>query len=589
MATGKTTSVTGYYDSARGKVQTSMARHRLPADKMVIGANLGWHESYLNTKPWLNMIHSNQSTQATGAWQPAPFSYFLADYVRYFPPANYVLEWDGTGECSFSANGGASASQTANFYPTSNRKEYTVNAGDGVTPSYYWVSAVSGTPTNIRFYDAAYEVEYNAGMVLHPEFAQDLSIYDAIRPMDWQDTSGHRWDSYADYPQPGWSSYGEGVPMAVLAKAMNETQPQYAVLCAPHKYNFTDLVQMFTDFENALTYAPTITVSYSNEVWNPGQPWIEENRWAGLFDQPAIVAPKTDSTTFNSPSHGLSSGDWIVCFSSTAHNEDAYWPWTAAGLVQVIVVDSNNFQTAHNTYPSASTPPAGLTSIHYKYSPTGDQVTGWPSATNTGWAEAHLVAWAAGDAVFGRDRCLHVVGGWWNVPELSTQWLAEYPELMAGADLFEIAPYFSVAPANFPNSTDAEILAAFEAGWEEYRAKHELHFSFFGSVRWMCYEAGNHWSDPPGNPGSTPTGWARLRDFLDSPEAKTLHDNYFSYLADQGCAIYCHYNSHWRNKDPLTTGEAALWGAQSQRGRRDEGPYLALQAASLTGGALKSL
>jgi hypothetical protein len=216
------------------------------------------------------------------------------------PTGNYVLTWDGTGDCSLVSTGTLAIGSPTT---STNRKEYAVTDwGDGDL-LYLRVPIAATDVTNVQICHEDYEGTCGPGEAneFYSEFVNVYSDFQGgIRFMNWQatnqkdgwtDWSTRRDEDYRTYTHgdfdDGTGRVNEpGVPLEVCIRMQNLLQvPGW--YCIPHEY--TDAaVDSFVDMLIAnVDKGLKIGVEYSNETWNGG---FIQNTYAqtqGLAEQAA--------------------------------------------------------------------------------------------------------------------------------------------------------------------------------------------------------------------------------------------------------------------------------------------------------------
>ena len=112
-----------------------------------------------------------------------------------------------------------------------------------------------------------------AGEIFNPEFTSKISAFDTLRYMDWMNTNATGVASWSDRTQLSyatWQGYGDNnVPIEVMVALANKTRTNMW-LNVPTKADDDYVRQMMTYVRDHLDPTLSVSLEYSNEVWNWG-------------------------------------------------------------------------------------------------------------------------------------------------------------------------------------------------------------------------------------------------------------------------------------------------------------------------------
>ncbi|WP_349367887.1 hypothetical protein [Salinarimonas sp.] len=124
---------------------------------------------------------------------------------------------------------------------------------------------------NIRCYNLANEIEYNAGRIFNPHWLNRIRGVPMVRFMDWQHTNWSPTSAWAErntLTSYTWSrAAGNGVPVEVMVALCNEMLCD-GWFCMPHQATDDFVTRFATYVRDNLDPRLEAHVEFSNEVWN---------------------------------------------------------------------------------------------------------------------------------------------------------------------------------------------------------------------------------------------------------------------------------------------------------------------------------
>ena len=283
----------------------SLHAQTAPPQKMRIGMNVNWINMYQTGAPhndamvaagpdwhpaW-NMAGPNNAVLYAPSGSPPPVGYHTnAATGGYARPGIYTLKASGKGSLQVRFLGAGGAKVIAGTLPASGMATFTgaeiytftIPPANPTTTVNLTVAASDSTAP----LDRIQLLTPGSGPGLyHPEYVAALRPFDVIRVMDPQFTSGSQEVRWADrITRPGEDLES----LIALANAAHRD----LWVCVPARAVAangmpTDYAYQLGDLLNScLDPGLKVYVEYSNEVWNWGNPWIDETNY--VFSQGAI-------------------------------------------------------------------------------------------------------------------------------------------------------------------------------------------------------------------------------------------------------------------------------------------------------------
>ncbi|MBN2755061.1 MAG: hypothetical protein JXR81_09425 [Candidatus Goldbacteria bacterium] len=222
----------------------------------------GWDTGYGASIPLdSNLYPSQVPFDPDGAGPAIPQAVRTVWAISHLPTGNYTFICEGTGTVSF--NGNMSGSFTVNGGGT-----FTVSVlGDGNAWMDISQSQAGDNLRNMRLIMPGYESVYQTEK-FHPEFTSRISMFKALRFMDWGATNDSSLANWADRPHTGDYSYTRrGVPYEVMIELANKLNiPPW--LCVPHMATDDYITQLARLIRDNLNSNLRVYLEYSNETWN---------------------------------------------------------------------------------------------------------------------------------------------------------------------------------------------------------------------------------------------------------------------------------------------------------------------------------
>ena len=206
-----------------------------------------------------------------------------ASRAGMLPLGNYVLTWDGTGDCSLVATGTMSIGSPTT---STNRKVYNITDWGEDDLLYLRVPIASTDITNVQLCHEDYEGTCGPGEA--NEFYQPyLDVYadfpGGIRFMpfmatnqqennsSWADRKTDNYRTYAHGPYDGGGSNHApaGVPLSACVRIQNKLGIP-AWYCVPAEYDNTSVEAFGQYLVDNVNPELKIAIEYSNETWNSG-------------------------------------------------------------------------------------------------------------------------------------------------------------------------------------------------------------------------------------------------------------------------------------------------------------------------------
>ena len=194
------------------------------------------------------------------------------------PIGPHILTWTGSG--TFTAFQGATVASSA-------PNKVVLNVTDGGLGLMLSGIDPANPPKNFKLV-----VQANKDPVWNDAFLASLAPYKAIRFMDWMGTNGSALVNPADLPAPTKVRYDQGgVPLEDIIALCNQLKVQ-PWICVPHQATDALVSAMADKVLKLLDPALSVTVEYSNEVWNSGFPQAS-------YAQAQGVAAKLDPAPYS--------------------------------------------------------------------------------------------------------------------------------------------------------------------------------------------------------------------------------------------------------------------------------------------------
>jgi hypothetical protein len=200
-------------------------------------------------------------------------------------PGEYVVLYEGTGEIRF--HGGMSnVTQTDEHRITFQFPNPVGTNIEMIIDS----SAIDDPIRNIRIIHADYEDNFEDDP-FNPDWIEKLMVFNSVRFMDWGQTNNwgeEGWPaddttlfSWNERTTPDYYTYAmnKGVPYELMIQLLNMYDLDGWV-CVPHRASNEYIREMANLFFNTLEPERTLTVEYSNEIWN----WMFlQTQWLNEF------------------------------------------------------------------------------------------------------------------------------------------------------------------------------------------------------------------------------------------------------------------------------------------------------------------
>jgi len=274
--------------------------------KLIFGTNIGGISDYGSEMPFKDrMRYSRQWYSKDDNPEGSPWDTEAADSLDYRPdgypthipqiipgrtyPQKIATVWaglsgweEGTYVVIYEGSGGLSfwGDFTNLNHPATNR--YTIHVtplSGGIIQMTIDSSALSDPVHNIRVFKASEENSY-VNEPFEPKWIEYISKFKSVRFMDWgrtnnwgrneswdwDDSTKYDWSDRARYDYYTWTT-PKGVPYEMMVKLMNDHNIDGWV-CVPHSASDNYITEMATFFRDSLDANRTLTVEYSNEIWN---------------------------------------------------------------------------------------------------------------------------------------------------------------------------------------------------------------------------------------------------------------------------------------------------------------------------------
>jgi hypothetical protein len=199
------------------------------------------------------------------------------DIAGRYPLGRYLVLYDGEGKIEYKfVKQDLAASKPGRHVIIPDGS----NSGIGIVISQTDPQRNGNYIRNIRVIPAAYEANYRAGEIFHPNFVTRLIPFKTLRMMDWMATNNSEQQTWQGRPRVAQASYAYqgGVPVEIMVALANKLQasPWFTL---PHKAN-DDYVRNFATYvRDHLDPKLKVYVEYSNEVWNG---MFQQQRWAEI-------------------------------------------------------------------------------------------------------------------------------------------------------------------------------------------------------------------------------------------------------------------------------------------------------------------
>ena len=249
---------------------------------------------------------------------------------------NYILEFDGIGIISL--GGYSNRDKWANEM-TSGVQEITLDGDDGGALCI-WFKGTSIKTLSLRLvgnngvWDNDY-IEYIKG-----------TNSDIFRSMNLQNTNHDKSDNFNQRTKISDITYFNGVPHEHLCELVDILQLDLFI-CIPTRYSFNDVKLLANLYTEYLPDNATLYVEYSNELWNNGSWYMDNNQYAALVSHKAQPFTLTQGVVTTNASHGLITGDMIhvfVDYKQSINLEGIDWRLTK-GIPLVVTVTGINTLT----------------------------------------------------------------------------------------------------------------------------------------------------------------------------------------------------------------------------------------------------
>jgi hypothetical protein len=327
----------------------------------------------------------------------------------------------------------------------------------------------------------------------------------------------------------------------------------------------------------------------------------------------AITNATTGQVTFTG--RNVSNGDIITIYNEstgmTEVNDNAYQVqnfndvaltfdlYTEDGLSPVDtsaygIFSGSAYFLRHGEQVSAAD--TGFTSMYFK-NPAERPVA---KATNEMYSNESVRVWELADAVFGRDRVVHVLGHkfWTNSKFLDADYTQEAQEKM---DWLAVAPYIDYKRAkgvgidNIGWETQTyQELADFMIDPYVPSIKNTIdeHIQALGCHRLVCYEGGLQIFIGTNGSNGVPQNvlGAQLGGFARSQEAGDMMEAYYKGMSEAGMNMHCNYMMTYANCNDVVEDQSnnpLAWGIQTFTTERDQPRWVTTRNFVQAGGVPK--
>ncbi len=309
------------------------AQAQLPDScKLSIGTNLGGLADYGTEIPFVNLMKTCRTWYTKNSDGTGGFDTQLADSIAVRPdgyptkmpqnvngqttsqivstiwantdgwtPGRHVILFDGVGVLQLSGGADSVALSSAN------RMTFVPNIGGQNYIELKILSSSAANPVrNIRVLMPGTEFTY-ATQPFNPIWLNKALVFKSFRFMDWTQTNNwgqkdqwdwdspslYNWSDRAKMDNYTWAN-NKGIPYEMTIKLMNDYDVD-GWICVPHRASNQYIDSMATMFHTRLEPQHTLTVEYSNEIWNWmfGQAqWC--NKYGGInsgLGWPECIAP----------------------------------------------------------------------------------------------------------------------------------------------------------------------------------------------------------------------------------------------------------------------------------------------------------
>ncbi len=420
----------------------------------------------------------------------------LLDQAGHYPTGQYVVLYDGEGSISY---GFDAAKNDAASAP--GRDVLDVTPGDNGIYLVITETDPGGTSDyirNIRVIMPGFEDSYET-QIFHPAFLKKIERYKVLRFMDWMRTNGSGQGQWSQRPQVNDARYSTaaGVPLEIMVDLANRQRadPWFTI---PHLATDDYLTRFAAQVRDTLHPDLSVTVEYSNEIWNGGFSqgnWVEQQGEAMWPDAAASGYTKRINW------HGLRTAQMCDIWKTT-------WGEQSDRVICVAASQSANSWTGSTalTCPLWDEGPClehGIDAL--AIAPYFGHYLGLPGV------ESQVEAWT-GDSAGGLDKL--------------------FQELTSGGLL-------SNSPAG----------GALQAAYDDMAANKTVADNF--GIDLLAYEGGQHLVGVWGVENND-----NITDlFQNANRDKRMGDLYASYLAEwqrQGGGMFAHF---------VNVGQASKWGS----------------------------
>jgi hypothetical protein len=453
---------------------------------MKLGMNLGNITTYSNAKPFANLLfgaEAFQQTVGTGSFTQsqgtisATVSTDIFRSIAHNPNVGATLAAD-----TYTLVNPTGVAMAVSGY--NDGSGLTFVAGDqsfiydGTSFICWFVKgslpAGATMPYLVRNSDKA---AYEAGNPWRPEFIAWLQFLNpkVLRAMDWTSPMYSCEEDFADRVAPNRptfhkqevSYYGNVVPYEFLVDLANRLNKDVWVCCPPRgtaAYR-TALAALMNDGTGAvatpgcgnvgmtgLAAGLRWYVEYSNELWNPGNPYALGGNWVGSISAPRYTATcHTGTNTFTTTTpHNLTTGDFIRGFQSKASRANGSdesgnykYLYTLGGRDYVTVIDPNTFQLS-DPNDGTHTPiviEADMVSIIYSKEADMAPAASFLDALRANTGTESLDLWTKAAAAMGTSRIVRIAPSQSAGGQAMTAAILNPTGVAEACDGVAIAPY----------------------------------------------------------------------------------------------------------------------------------------------------
>jgi hypothetical protein len=208
-------------------------------------------------------------------------------------------------------------------------------------------------------------LDYLIGLKLKTiRFMDALGATYANIESDWSDRTPENCISICNSNSWTGSGFGNTMSWEMICDLCNRVGSE-PLLSLPVRLTDTYIQNMAALMHSRLNPGKKIWVEYGNEIWNPGNAYVEARTWVTrlTFTKNTAIANFADQS-FTKENHGLTNGAIICCFPSKAQRSvrsESRWPYVTGGLLTVIPLTSNTFRAYTTVNKTVSVSRSGTT------------------------------------------------------------------------------------------------------------------------------------------------------------------------------------------------------------------------------------